>query len=103
LYAFFGCSPAQTCCKEQEKLSESNYITHNAKNHVKGGHYLPETPQRTRGGEVRWIGAVGQRLVLREVGPGPTDVEPLVGRRRGHPRRIASLLTDLVNAEHNPL
>jgi hypothetical protein len=29
-------------------------------------------------GEVRWVGAVGQRLVIREVGPGPTDVEPLV-------------------------
>jgi hypothetical protein len=71
LYAFFGCSPAQTCCKEQEKLSESNYKTHNAKNHVKGGHYLPETPHRTHGGEVRWVGAVGQRLVLREVGPRP--------------------------------
>jgi hypothetical protein len=27
--------------QEQEKLSESNYRTHNAKNQVKGGHYLP--------------------------------------------------------------
>jgi hypothetical protein len=43
----------QMCCKEREKLSESNYGTHNAKNHVKRGHYLPKTPQRTHGGEVR--------------------------------------------------
>jgi hypothetical protein len=53
--------PSPTCCKEREKLSESNYRTHNVKNHVKGGHYLPETPQRTHGGEVRWVGAVGRR------------------------------------------
>jgi hypothetical protein len=36
--------PGKTCCKEREKLSELNYTSHNAKNHVKGGHYLPETP-----------------------------------------------------------
>jgi hypothetical protein len=74
------------CCKEQEKLSEWNYRSHNAKNHVKGGHYLPETPQRTHGGEVRWVGAVGRWLILREVRPGPTDVEPLVDPHLEHER-----------------
>jgi hypothetical protein len=93
------------CCKEQEKLSESNYRTHNAKNHVKGGHYLPEAPQKTHGGEVRWVGAVGQRFVLREVGPRPTDVESLVDphlQQERALRRIASLLAGLVTTEHNP-
>jgi hypothetical protein len=46
----------------------------------KEGHYLPEAPQRTHGGEVRWVGVFGQQLVLREVGLGPTNVDPLVDR-----------------------
>jgi hypothetical protein len=55
--------------------------------------------------EVRWVGVFGQQLVLREVGLELTDVEPLVDpicSRRGHPRRIPSLLTDLDTAEHCP-
>jgi hypothetical protein len=44
----------------------------------KEGHYLLEAPQRTHGGEVRWVDVFGQQLVLREVGLGPTDVDPLV-------------------------
>jgi hypothetical protein len=94
------------CYKEREKLSEWNYRSHNAKKHINGGHYLLETPQRTHGGEVRWVGAVGRRLVLREVCPGPTDVEPLVDphlEQEREPRRIASLLVGLVTTEHIPL
>jgi hypothetical protein len=94
------------CCKEQEKLSEWNYRSHYAKNHVKGGHYLPETPQRTHGGVVRWVGAVGHGLVLERSVLG----QPMSNRswihiwsRRGHARRIASLLVGLVTAEHSPL
>jgi hypothetical protein len=98
--------PIPNVLQKREKLSELNYRSHNAKNHVKGGHYLPETPQGTHGGEVRWVGAVSRRLVLREVRPGSTDVEPLVDphlEQERAPRRIASLLVGLVTAEHSPL
>jgi hypothetical protein len=86
------------CCKEQEKLSESNYRTQNAKNHVKGGQYLPETPKRTHGGEVRWVGAIGQRLVLREVGPGPTCNIPEI-----RCEKIAKILNFLAELEYDQI
>jgi hypothetical protein len=60
----------------------------------------------THGREVRWVGVVGRRLVLREVRPGLTDVEPLVDphlERERAPQEDLSLLAGLVTAKHNPL
>jgi hypothetical protein len=85
-------------------LSEWNYRSHYAKYLVNGGHYLPETPQRTHGREVRWVGVVVHRLVLREVLPGPTNVEPLVNPHLEQEKAPQEdRLVGLVTTEHNPL